>query len=97
LNMRRIATKFVPRLLTNDQKQRCINVCLELRQKANEDAILSLGSWWVTKVGFTVMIQSNNWHSGRAHNHQGAKKAVKVRRSTKSTLIFFRSEGDCSP
>jgi hypothetical protein len=37
LNMRRIAAKFVPRLLTNDQKQRCVNVCLELRQKANED------------------------------------------------------------
>jgi hypothetical protein len=30
LNMRPIAAKFVPRLLTNDQKQRHINVCLEL-------------------------------------------------------------------
>jgi hypothetical protein len=30
LNMRRIAKKFVPRLLTNDQMQRCVNVCLEL-------------------------------------------------------------------
>jgi ribosomal protein S25 len=29
-NMRRIAAKFVPRLLINDQKQRHINVCLEL-------------------------------------------------------------------
>jgi histone-lysine N-methyltransferase SETMAR len=30
LNMQRITAKFVPRLLTNDQKQRCVNVCLEL-------------------------------------------------------------------
>jgi hypothetical protein len=28
LNMRRIAAKFVPRLLTNDQKQRRINLCV---------------------------------------------------------------------
>jgi hypothetical protein len=37
LNMRRIAAKFVPWLLTNDQKQRRINVCLQLWEKANED------------------------------------------------------------
>jgi hypothetical protein len=29
LNMRLIVTKFVPQLLTNDQKQQHINVCLE--------------------------------------------------------------------
>jgi hypothetical protein len=35
LNMRHIAAKFVPRFLTNDQKQQRVNVCLELREKAN--------------------------------------------------------------
>jgi hypothetical protein len=30
LNMHCIATKFVPRLLTNDQKQQRVNMCLEL-------------------------------------------------------------------
>jgi hypothetical protein len=35
--MRHIAVKFVPRLLTSDQKQLRINVCLELWEKANED------------------------------------------------------------
>jgi hypothetical protein len=35
--MRRIAAKFVPQHLTNEQKQRHINVCLELQEKANED------------------------------------------------------------
>jgi hypothetical protein len=33
--MRRMAAKFVLRLLPNDQKQRRINVCLELWEKAN--------------------------------------------------------------
>jgi hypothetical protein len=36
-NMRRTAAKFVHQLLTNDQKQRRVNLCLELREKANED------------------------------------------------------------
>jgi hypothetical protein len=40
LNMLRTASNFVPRLLTNDQKQRSANICLELREKANEDFYL---------------------------------------------------------
>jgi hypothetical protein len=36
LSMCHIAVKFVPRLLTNDQK-RHVNVCLELQEKANGD------------------------------------------------------------
>jgi hypothetical protein len=38
MNMRRIAVKTVPRILTNDQKQRCVNVCRKLREKAKEEA-----------------------------------------------------------
>jgi hypothetical protein len=38
LNMHCIATKFVLQLLTNDQKQWHINVCLELRETANKDS-----------------------------------------------------------
>jgi hypothetical protein len=37
LNMCHIAMKFVPQLFTNDQKQQCLNVCLELQEKTNED------------------------------------------------------------
>jgi histone-lysine N-methyltransferase SETMAR len=37
LNMRCTAAKFVPLLLTNYQKQWSVNVCLELREKANKD------------------------------------------------------------
>jgi hypothetical protein len=44
--MHRIDAKSVPRLLTNDQKQRRVNVCLELREKANED--LTFISWIIT-------------------------------------------------
>jgi hypothetical protein len=44
LNMCCIAARFVPWLLTSDQKQRRINMCLELREKANEDQLLYPGS-----------------------------------------------------
>jgi hypothetical protein len=37
LNMCRTAAKFVPQFLTNNQKQWRVNVCLELREKVNED------------------------------------------------------------
>jgi hypothetical protein len=40
--MRCIAAKFLPQLLTNNQKQRHVKVCVELWEKANEDpAIIS--------------------------------------------------------
>jgi hypothetical protein len=35
--MHHIATKFVSQLLTNDQKQQNVNLCLELREKTNKD------------------------------------------------------------
>jgi hypothetical protein len=36
LNMCRTVGLFVPLVLTTDQKQRCVNMCLELQEKANE-------------------------------------------------------------
>ena len=37
LNMRRVAAKFVPRLLTTDQKERRLGVCSELRELETND------------------------------------------------------------
>jgi hypothetical protein len=35
--MRRIAAKFVPRLLSNDQKEHRVAVCRELKYQAKDD------------------------------------------------------------
>jgi hypothetical protein len=35
--MRRISAKIVPRHFTNDQKQRRVNLCVELREEVTED------------------------------------------------------------
>jgi len=37
LGMHRIAAKFVPRLLTDDQKQNRVDVSQDLRDRANDD------------------------------------------------------------
>jgi len=42
LKMRRVASKFMPRLLSVDQKQQRLDVCLDLRENAaNEPSFLS--------------------------------------------------------
>jgi hypothetical protein len=42
-----IAAKFDSRLLTNDQKQQHINMCLELQEKANEYPTLMGDESWI--------------------------------------------------
>jgi len=37
LNMKRVSAKFVPRLLTEDQKSNRLNVCYDLREQAGND------------------------------------------------------------
>jgi hypothetical protein len=68
LDMRRIAAKFVPRLLTNDQKQRGVNLYLELREKADEDPtcisrIITGDESWIYEYGYDPerKQQSSQW------------------------------------
>ena len=37
LNMKRVSPKFIPRLLTEDQKNNNLNVCYNLREQAGND------------------------------------------------------------
>jgi histone-lysine N-methyltransferase SETMAR len=66
LNMSRIAAKFFPRLLTNDQKQRHVNVCLELREKANENPtficrFITGDEIWIYGYNPVTKQQSSQW------------------------------------
>jgi histone-lysine N-methyltransferase SETMAR len=88
LKMLRIAAKFFPRLLTNDQNQRRVNVCLELWGKANEDRIfiskiIRGDESWI--YGYPeAKQQSSQWKSPQSPR---AKKVRQFRISTKSMLI----------
>jgi len=67
LNMRRISARFVPRLLSNDQKALRVSVCREFKQQP------------VMKHGCMVMTLrlSSSRHSGSHQIHHGPKKVVK--------------------
>jgi hypothetical protein len=90
--MHRIAAKFIPWLLTNDQKRWCINMCLELWEKANEDPTFPPMSGII--MGDKSRIygypetkqQSSQWKSPRSPR---AIKARQIQRSTESMLVFF--------
>jgi hypothetical protein len=90
LNMCCVAAKFVPRLLTSDQKQRCINVCLELRDKANKDPtfisrIITGDESWIYCYDPETKKQSLQWNGPQSPR---AKKAWQVQSSTKSMFFF---------
>jgi hypothetical protein len=91
LNMSCIAAKFVPWLLTNDQKQQHVNICLELWKKANEDPtfiswIITGDKNWIYGYDPETKQQLSQWKSPEIPR---AKKARQVQSSTKSMLIFF--------
>ena len=53
--MRHVASEFMPRLLSVNQKQQRLDVCLDLKENAANDPSFFQMSLWVTKPGFTPM------------------------------------------
>ena len=78
LGMHRVAAKFVPRILTADQKQQRVNICAELRQLPSNDETFLCRVTLVMRAGFTVttLRQSDNPPSGKAPRHQGQGDCV---------------------
>jgi hypothetical protein len=76
LNMRCIAVKCVPRLLTNDQKQQHVDVCFKLRQKANEDPtfISRIITGWICGYDPETKQQSSQWKSPQSPRTKKARQ-----------------------
>jgi len=77
LNMKRVSAKFVPRLLTEDQKPNCLNVCYDLRdQVGNDPQILSTAvsgeETWCCGYDPETTQASSQW---KTHISPKAKKA----------------------
>jgi len=91
LNMHRIAAKFVPRLLTPEQKEHRVAICQELCQCAVDDPtfmsrVITGDESWVYGYDPETKQQSSQWKS------PGSPRLKKVRQSrsaTKSMLIVF--------
>jgi len=67
LGMHRIAAKFVPRLLMDDQKQNRVDVSQELLDRANDDNflknIITGDETWAYGYDVETKVQSSQWVS----------------------------------
>jgi len=91
LKMRCVASKFVPRLPSVDQKQRRLDICLDLKENAaNNPSFLSNvitgDETWVYAYDPETKSQSSQWKSPGSPQ---LKKARQVRSNIKSMLICF--------
>ena len=91
LNTRRISARFLPRLLSDDQKAHRVFVCRELKQQARDDpnfisSIITGDETWVYGYDPETKQQSSQWKSP---NSPRPKKARQVRSNVKSMLIVF--------
>jgi len=91
LNMYRVAAKFVPRLLTPEQKEYRVAICQELRQHALYDPsfksrVITGDESWVYGYNPETKQQSSQWKSPGSRRQ---KKARQSRSTTKSMLIVF--------
>jgi len=86
LKMRRVASKFVPRLLSVDQKQQRLDVCLDIKENAADDPrflsnVITGDETWVYAYDPETKTQSSQWKSPRSPR---PKKARQVRSNIKS-------------
>jgi histone-lysine N-methyltransferase SETMAR len=91
-----VAAKFVPRILTADQKQQHIDVCTELRQLASNNEIflftvITGDESWVYSYDPEKKQQSSQWKNPTSPR---PKKTRQVKNNVKSMIItFFDSKG----
>jgi len=91
LNMRRIAAKFVPRLLNSDQRDHRVQVCTELQEAVRHDPnflsrVITGDESWVYDYDPETKQQSTQW---KTPSSPRPKKARQVRSNIKSMLIIF--------
>lgn len=91
LGMSRIAAKFVPRLLTDEQKQNRKTIAQELFERTESDQdflknIITGDETWIYGYDVETKRQSSQWKSA---NSPRPKKARQVRSNVKAMLITF--------
>jgi len=91
LNMKCVSTKFIPQLLTEDQKNNCLKVCYNLREQVgNNPQILSKvvtrDETWCYSYNPETKQASSQW---KTPNSPKPKKARQVRSNVKIMLINF--------
>lgn len=88
LNIHRVAAKFVPLLLTLDQKQQRFDMCLELHEKVNKDPtfisrIITCNESWIYSS------DPKRKHQWKSPQLPRPKKRWQVRNAMKIMLVVF--------
>ncbi|UYV81744.1 hypothetical protein LAZ67_20002183, partial [Cordylochernes scorpioides] len=96
LGMRRVAAKFVPKLLNCDQKQHCMNIAKEMLDSVRDDPnllqrVITGDEAWVYGYDVETKAQSSQW---KLPHEPRQKKARQVRSNVKVLLtVFFDCRG----
>ena len=94
--MKRVAAKFVPYMLTVDQKQSRVDACHELKEHLEIDPdlfskVITGDKSWCYTYDPETMHQSSEWKSS---NSPRPKKARRLKSNVKTMLIsFFDANG----
>ena len=92
LKMRKICMKFVPRVLREDQKERCDHDSREMVELINSDcavldALVTCDETWIYCYDPETKRQSSQW------KHAGSHGPKKARQSKSTHKLFFDSTG----
>jgi hypothetical protein len=96
--MKRVSAKFVPRILTSEQKEQRLSISLELRDRVTSDPnffqkFITGDESWVYGYDPETKVQSSQW---KTPNSPRPKKARQSKASAKVMLIvFFDLRGLC--
>ena len=94
--MRRVAAKFVPRLLTAEQKDDRVSICADIRDRAQNDPSLMSSvntgdECWVHACDPETKQMSSQWNTASSPR---PKKAWQVKSNVKTRLTaFFDKDG----
>ena len=91
LRMRRVTAKFVPRLLTAEQKNDRVSICTDLPDRAQNDpnfmsSVITGDEFWVYGYDPETKQMSSQWSTSSSPR---PKKARQVKSNIKTMLIAF--------
>jgi histone-lysine N-methyltransferase SETMAR len=98
LNMKRVSAKFVPRILTPEQKEQRLSISLELHDRVTSGPnffqnLMRADKSWMYGYDPETKVQSSQW---KTLNSPRPKKARQLKASVKVMLIVFRPGGNCA-
>ena len=96
LNVKLVSAKFVPRLLTEDQKNNCLNVCYDLREQVGNDPQILSEVVTGDRLGATVTTRKQNKHraNGKLPILQNQRRPDRFGQMLRSCwLVFFYANG----